>query len=470
MVSSLSLSPSSSYLEQLPLEVLGIVTYQLTTLTGSEGILNEADIPVIMRYTRALACTSKTMNEKMNSFIVTNALLKSLSKKYLRLPKYFVTTLDTVGSRRWLWNYIEKSSQQTTYQIIQSIHEIICDIKCELSNKAKKSESHRRRRDSCYSSLFTTQCTQSGYFLRINRDSYSIITPLGEKLFTLGKLSPTRALSLMVIKRLKAQPHRQHNHLYSITEIAGKILPPPHKYLGDTASFLHQKLIYLIYDMLEKNSLGKNPLQIYPKHYPPMTIAPCFLPSTDLIPWAVDIAKRLMSQPVNRWGDKSLKLESLYESLLFYILHVATGATNIRQSSLDGSLFLNESDSLLDLNQLPLLYRTVLQNLQSNWKPSFLKDYPTILKISHNKSEEDFALFIQETPKVPKPRVLLYYLAELLKIPSSIMDPGFKDCTWYTHQTKLEPPDIFYIWIRKDSIEKVVASLGLILVTASSGH
>lgn len=466
MSSALPLSP----LERLPSPLLGITIHHLNILTGSEGILNKADIPVIMRYTRALACTSKKMHQAMNSLPVTDALLTSLSKKYLQLPKYFVTPLDTPGARRWLWTYIETRGYQQTDQIIQSICDIIADIKCEVSGKSKDADLLRRRRDSLHSFLSTSPCTQSGYFLQIDREGYSIITPLGEKSFTISKLSPTPALSRLVIERLNAKLYNPFQRLYAITNIAGQILPPPHRYLGSRVSDSHQELISSIYTMLEIHRLGRNPIE-KPLNSNRRWLSASseekspFTHVTDLIPWGIDIARRLAMQPLAYPGTQKLSLESMEESFLFSSLHQATGATNIRQSSLDGhDLYLKPSDSPLDFEQLTLSYKAVLDNLQSNWIPALLKNYPDVLILSHTKSEEDFALFIKAKPYSMHERSLLYRLAKFLGIPRSHMDCGFWDTISHGHRHPTPPPspDIFYMWIRKESIKRVMETLGII--------
>ncbi|MBP9841690.1 MAG: hypothetical protein KBC64_04625, partial [Simkaniaceae bacterium] len=75
-------------IEHLPSEAIGIILSKLNLMTGSEGIRNEADIPVVMRFAMNLACTSKTMYRHVHSLGASRIFLASLTAKYGKSPEH----------------------------------------------------------------------------------------------------------------------------------------------------------------------------------------------------------------------------------------------------------------------------------------------------------------------------------------------------------------------------------------------
>ena len=123
-----------SLLERLPLAQLGIVLGQLVRGTGTEGIVNDADVPIILRNIHSLACTSKTLYHAVNDPLVVEILLNFLAVKQKQPAAHFAAELNTIGTRRWVWSYILQNNYDETYAIIQDIYEIAARIKKEARN------------------------------------------------------------------------------------------------------------------------------------------------------------------------------------------------------------------------------------------------------------------------------------------------------------------------------------------------
>jgi hypothetical protein len=102
------LSNQNNYFELLPEPIIGHILDQLNIVTGSKGIVNEADISVVMRYTCNLACTSKKMTAKVSHLDATRIFLKSLSNKYGQSCEHFAALLNTIGARKWVWKSIKE--------------------------------------------------------------------------------------------------------------------------------------------------------------------------------------------------------------------------------------------------------------------------------------------------------------------------------------------------------------------------
>lgn len=63
-----------SLIEKLPNEIVGKILERLPFVTGSKGILNQADIPVTMRYMHHFACTSSEMYKCIHDPYITKLL------------------------------------------------------------------------------------------------------------------------------------------------------------------------------------------------------------------------------------------------------------------------------------------------------------------------------------------------------------------------------------------------------------
>ncbi len=168
-----------SVFEELPEPVIGTILDQLNKITGSKGIINTADIPVIKRYANSLACTSKTMAAKVTHPEATYLFLESLSAKYGKPCEEFAVILNTVGCRRWLWNYIKVNGDDKAYQVIQDIYELASDA----LNEARNAGLNFNYTEGCIKwpspNPFYHQ-TKQGFVLNIDGAPNFVSTPFGE--------------------------------------------------------------------------------------------------------------------------------------------------------------------------------------------------------------------------------------------------------------------------------------------------
>lgn len=203
-LSLLSLDHKLSRFESLPNVAFGTVLDQLNRMTGSNGIVNDSDIPVIMKNVFNLACTSKTLYRAVNNSIVTKALLDSLARKYLKTPRYLAAKLDTVGARKWIWDYIHINKFHETYAAIQEIYKLAADVQKEANKANLKFKMSEGRKGWPSPNPFYYQ-TKTGFLLHASTSPHALSTPFGEiKIYGGGLANDSLSILEIFIKQLDA--------------------------------------------------------------------------------------------------------------------------------------------------------------------------------------------------------------------------------------------------------------------------
>lgn len=346
--------------EMLPAPIIGHILDQLNQVTGSKGIVNMADLPVIMRYASNLACTSKKIAAMVSSLTATRTFLKSLSDKYGESREELAALLNTVGTRKWLWNYIKENGDSKTYQVIQDIYDVAFDLVTEAKQAGLEFDCSDERQ-ACPSPNPYYYQTQQGFVLY---NEYStperIATPLGEiSIYNLFEGNDSLSVTEVFIRRLNAVfetfvceqyplEMQDEETIYEIeassdtfrevskegmkkitaeelkskkgtqnlivcfrgdSSIAYKIRNVKKNELPDVIDYKAGKfmrsytLITRIWEMLEAHRLGKDPIQ---KKMELKEIAVqsedvrkhLFNNISEVVPWAIELVDRLQQQPL----------------------------------------------------------------------------------------------------------------------------------------------------------------------------
>lgn len=337
-------------LELLPTPIMGHVLDQLNRVTGSKGIVNKADISVLMRYTCNLACTSKEIAAQVSHPNVTQIFLQSLSDKYGQSCEHFAALLNTISARKWLWEYIRREGDDQVYQVIQDIYRLAGDVLQEAKNAGLEFDCSEGRNEWPSPNPCSFQ-TKQGFVLYNNYSRCHIRTPLEEiELYSVDvyKGCSPYSISEILIKRLNAVfVHTQGLLLYenpfeivasgsdtirkispeeikeiskeeaeskkgtqnlitgrsayNITEVNGKKVQEAVWYDKKQARRSHE-LIQMIWEMLEANRLGQDPIA------KPITLKevkaseaikePICKNIGEVSEWGVALAAKLQDQPI----------------------------------------------------------------------------------------------------------------------------------------------------------------------------
>lgn len=150
------------------------------------------------RDAKALACTSKEMNELVNTPEVTQILIHTLTTKLLQPKDYCAAILDTKGARSYLWEVIQTNGDYETYQVIQQVYNLVtfCLLYAEAIKSPRFEFSFMDGRLHSPSPNTSVQL-KSGFELEIDCSPTFLTTPLGRiRLMAGGASTPLAYFSI----------------------------------------------------------------------------------------------------------------------------------------------------------------------------------------------------------------------------------------------------------------------------------
>ena len=483
-------------------EIIGNILGQIVHVTTS-SILNKKDIPVIFRNASRLSITCKSIFAKVEDLTTTDIFLKSLSEKYGEPYEYFAARFDTLTCRKWLWKMIQRNGDFETYRAIQDIAKIILGI-VEEADSAKIRFAVNDWRLNYYTDLQTVK----GFSLMIYQAPHYIITPFGRmKIFEGGSFfdrksnsrEPSRLISALFIQRLDAVFNRVQTDsdyieitttnsnalkeieitdikklcyedvqnkkgtkklivcdetgrptFYDVRNVNGQHFDAPIKNDNKRSS----KLINRIWELLEKNRQGFNPIikEINIDEIESSS-KPLFQNILEVVFFASDIAKQIDAQPIltppNGWYFKTLKWKDNSAEALFEV-ELLMEINKLSYDLLKGSGWdigrinygiLGEGFQLsyqphrryCKTEFLQKNYLDLIKEIGSNWLKTNLKNQP--LK-KPKLSEEEYFLFEKKVILKYDEFYLIKLLAKALNLSKAIIPQYDVNRT--------------FLWIKKD--------------------
>lgn len=498
----------------LPADAIGTILYHLNWATGSEGILNEADIPVAMRYAQNLACTSRTLLQCVSDPVATGLFLKSLQEKYGRPAANFAAQLNTTTTRKWLWQHICTTKLDEAYNAIQDMYTLSTTLLQE-AQLAGFCSYVRDGRLTWQGPDTSRGQTAQGLFLTIHDGPDAIASPFGKivlfycdynasygryslsevfirrlhgtfdvvinrhgdgPVYTIAaptdgsdKIRVIMPQEVQEISREDAKKLRGTHDLvvdrksgdlsyYKIPQIGQKVLPEA-AWPASRQQERSIELMKMMWEMLEKKRLGKDHLSIIKTRRTVKAPTPrLFTNILEISSWATDLLRQVASQPAKQ-GYKALTLHhqdsSLLARLLDYVNSHATAQWHLRSDD-TSTLHYYPQDTDCALETLSDAHAAVLKSLGMHWTLSMLKDHPDIAR---TESEEDYVLFIKKDDQTRvSESSLIQVVARFIGIDRFVRC----DCVWKEIDTPLlARPNAIYLWIRKDKLDHVVNALQL---------
>lgn len=492
-------------------DIIGNILGQIVHVTTS-SIFNKKDIPVIFRNASRLSITCKSIFAKVEDLTTTDIFLKSLSNKYSKPYEYFAARFNTTTSRTWLWKMITRNGDFETYQAIQDIAKITLDI-IEEADSAEIQFTQNDWRIIYYTDLQTV----NGFSLMIYQAPHYIITPFGKmKIFEGGSFfdaninsrDPSRLISALFMQRLNAVFNRVQTDsdyveitttnsdtlkeieirdikklsyedvqkkkgtknlivcedsgrptFYDVRNVNGRHFDAPTKNENKRS----RKLINRIWELLEKNRLGLNPIINEIKIGDIDGSNPLFKNVLEVFSFVSNIAKQIDVQPLRtppngyffktlKWKDNSkealMEVELMMEiNKLSYKLLKGSGWDIGRISyGIHGEGFqLNYKPNInCDIEFLQESYLKILKEVGLNWVKTNLKNqFLTKPKLS----EEEYFLFVKKGASLFDEFYLIKLLAKALNLSKEII-PQYD-----VNRTLL--------WIKKDQEELVCRAFNM---------
>ncbi len=482
--------------EQCSRDVIGSILNQINKETGSWGVINDADIAVVMDCVGKLASTCKSLFLKINSQEVTTVLLQSLSNKYGKSCEQFAAELNTSASRQWLWNFIQKNGDARAYQIIQDIYEIATNI---------FEPQFKTGRWSFGEPIPGFIQTSMGFGLIIHEVPRGIVTPFGEiKIYRHASgIDDSYLLSKLFIRCLKAkfvqfeypmfkatskyiyeidislksneikkieleelQVKKGSENLIFCSEYGISSLYEIGAFKEDIPAMLkcsyHQRrsqmLIMCIWEMLEANKMGLDPTQKIQKSMPKIKKCalalskrtnPLFNNISDAPKWLIQLMAKLDH-------EKRLVIKGFgKERLIYFLNRLATSCFEDENQMwqtivTNGVIRLgNITSTRCDLKTLELIYELVIKGLEKNWIKSKFKDFPDI---KYKQSEENYVLFVNRELVNLDEIDLINVLSELL----CLSDHMSCYCNLFNQGLVYS-----YLWVKKDKLDEVLKAFNI---------
>jgi hypothetical protein len=507
---------SFSKFEQLPNEVIGEILAQGAWQTGSDGIVNHADIPVVFHQARSLALTSTRLYSAVNSPSATRLFTESLCRKFGKSPQHFASLLNTSGARKWIWDETEKNGDMKAYQLIQRIYAVASQMSAEAQQIGLAFDFVSGPAWWLVPKPPLSQ-TKKGVILYVDSFPHHLGTPFGEvRIFGEGCWSGSSAVSVteVMLRRLGGTFQGiAHEHLpilelplpnaeagnsmrpigpgelqpISLQEMQSRIgsktliMSPsaaytvegdlPVEFHASREQFRGDEAVRRVWEMLETHRTGGDPVATVSvsREKPSLPPHPTFADLSTLTTCLLKKIHKLQKQPkIQRhvYGSLCHSQEILVrnagfahgvELYLKLCRQIDSRAGFASQKTHKNGLTFLQSFTPADRIKKPFetldsASLAVSLKLRSGWMRAKLKDFP---EIPYTQSEETHELFIKQEP-LQDEVCFLQFSAAPLGIASAI------NCNDHWKQTvpARKPPPI-YLWVRKDRLPEVTRKLGL---------
>jgi hypothetical protein len=480
-----------SHITQLPPEIVGNILQFIDVWTGSDNLINEADLRPSFRSALQLSLACKTLYRQIHSAPCMDVWFSSLGRTYKKSPEHFLTLWQSPNYEKYLRHRITQNGDQETFDALTSIQDTLSLIEAEAKNAKMIKPQEELRLDENPSS-FHFYRTNSGINLSCQSHLF-LATPFGKIDIQTKTGNPIPSqIRAAIISRLSASlldieeiSYEKPPRVYKVPippSLEQKIQLPPTFLSRDQAledqgttgtlwvvtgphtvtyqvhcsttkknkeplinsSFKGERskeIVEHIWKILKGTDITKTipqkPLQV-PQH-------PQRFTSLDAT-WrgCTEITQMLFWPPPSKERPNQLTFDSQEQALTVMILHNIycshAGEANSSISFSDTPLALitkQESPREIAITPIENSYQQSLAALGKGWKKALVKDHNRVL---NTRSEEDHFLLIKETPFFRE-----YELWNAL-LPQFGLENQIS-----IHQF----PDSLYLWIPKKKFEEV---------------
>ncbi len=169
-------------LHDMPREIIGQIMATIARDIGTHELINKADIPVIVKYTKALSLTNRALYYKVNDVEATRMLVTAIAHRFAMDECTAVGLIKTPGAWEWIKKYLEMSGEYEQFKVMQRIFEIAHEVRTEFKGLGFAISDGQESRLCSNSSQ-----TKQGFFLLLESTPARLATPWGDvRLFSGG--------------------------------------------------------------------------------------------------------------------------------------------------------------------------------------------------------------------------------------------------------------------------------------------
>src|SRR5690349_15817600 len=140
-------------------EIIGNIMVALADVTGTKGMINAEDIPIVFRYASAYCITCKEIYNACNNHSVVTVFFESLACRFGNSPEHYAPFWNIKASRKLLVDFLESEKYIEIYNKFAEIRTLFRDINKEVFDVETYSK--------------------KGMFLQISETVLQVISPLG---------------------------------------------------------------------------------------------------------------------------------------------------------------------------------------------------------------------------------------------------------------------------------------------------
>ncbi len=170
IISSCSIASAMSF-NELPYDIINTIISVLAKNVGTVEVINQKDIPIIIKYIKALSLTNRKLQAFINSETITQKCSKKLTKRFKLEPLDAMIMIDSPGSRHLLRNHFQATTDGLFDVILSSLN-IADTVRSEFTEQAIAFDEKMTLHD------WVPNVTKQGLFLSVGKRPF-LHTPWG---------------------------------------------------------------------------------------------------------------------------------------------------------------------------------------------------------------------------------------------------------------------------------------------------
>ena len=164
-------------LDNLSIDILGLIVVHLVNTIGTPQIKNQEDIPVIIKYIKNIALTNKPLYDKIQNIMAGPIIINAISQRFNIDRLTVAGMLKSPGAKCWIQRYLNESGEYKSFKDLQKIFQVAHEVRSEFSAKGFKVRDGQK---GCPGGNPYRGQTKNGFFLVIDCIPGGLMTPWGK--------------------------------------------------------------------------------------------------------------------------------------------------------------------------------------------------------------------------------------------------------------------------------------------------
>lgn len=174
---SIIFSMNPQTLDNLPSEMIGLVAEQLVKIIGTPEIVNQKDLPILLKNLKRLILINKNIYTALNNEHILAALITAIAHRFRISPLEVVEKIGTPQANAWINKSIYASQDYRQFLVFQKIKHIMHEV---WKSAYEQRLARLPNRNTEFNSVERHRQTKKGFFLAFDKSQLSsLYTPWG---------------------------------------------------------------------------------------------------------------------------------------------------------------------------------------------------------------------------------------------------------------------------------------------------